>query len=264
MDVAENIESTAEPSAAVEESIDNESVQAQDEQTQPLDTPADTSANQESDDTPDSTPDSPEWFMKDKYKSVDEQARAAYELQKKMGKYWGNPKDNYSIEGIEGVTENDPLISGIGPALQEMGISQEGFKHLVGAYQESQKKMVDNFEAELKKALTEDDAHTYLACDKWMNENLSPEDKAQIQNSWLLSPQDFKLFNQLRHMIPSNSNVPSTMDNVQKFESSKEVENDKIKYRTEIKQGLRVKDRNYENELSQRFRDARARGLKNG
>lgn len=203
----------------------------------------------------------PEWFMKDKYKSVDEQARAAYELQKKMGKYWGSPKDSYSVEGFEGVESNDPLVQSLAPALKDIGLSQEGFKHLFNAYQQANQAMVKNYEAELKKALTEDDAMTYRACDKWMNENLSEADKAQIQNSWLLTPQDFKLFNQIRGMAAPQSKVPSTMDNVQRFESSSEVQNDKVKYRQEVREGLRVKDKNYENELSQRFRQARSREL---
>ena len=72
-------------------------------------------------DTPENQPnepdeEQPEWFMKDKYKSIDEQAKAAFELQKKMGKYWGAPNENYSIEGLEGIEESDPLIQNLAPA----------------------------------------------------------------------------------------------------------------------------------------------------
>lgn len=204
----------------------------------------------------------PDWFMKDKYKSVEEQAKSAFELQKKMGKYWGSPEDNYSIDGLEGVEANDPLIENLAPALKDMGISQEGFKHLVSEYMQANRKMMGKLEEDLKKTLTTTDAHTYQAIDKWMNENLSPEEATMVKNNWLMSVEDFKLFNTLRLMAAPSTNVPNSSQNSGKFESSKEVENDKIKYRKELKAGTKVKDKNYENELASRYRDALARELR--
>lgn len=207
----------------------------------------------------------PDWFMKDKYKSIEDQAKAAFELQKKMGKFWGKPQDSYELDGIEGVSKDDPLMQNIIPAIQELGLSQDGFKHLVKEYQNANIKMMQKFEADLKEELTVKDAATYQACDKWMNERLTPEEKAQVQNNWLMTPADFKLFNQMRLMAAPSTNVPSsTTGEGVRFESSKEVENDKVKYRREVNSGLRVPDKNYENELAQRFRDSRARELRSG
>jgi hypothetical protein len=208
-------------------------------------------------------PEAPEWFMKDKYKSIDEQARAAFELQKKMGKYWGSPQENYSIDDIEGLDADDPILEGMAPAIKEMGLSQEGFNQLVKSYFDATTGMAKKVEAELKKTLTTEDALTYKACDKWMNENLSQEEIQHVQNNWLMTPSDFKLFNQMRLMAAPSSNVPSPNDGqVAKFESSREVENDKIKYLKEVKSGMRVKDKNYEDELAMRFRDAKGRELR--
>jgi hypothetical protein len=128
---------------------------------------------------------------------------------------------------------------------------------------EANKNMMKGLEDELKRTLTTTDAHTYQAIDKWMSESLSPEEAAQIKNNWLMSAEDFKLLNSLRLMAGPNTSVPSTSQNPIKFESSKEVENDKIKYRKELKAGSRVIDKNYENELSSRFRDAVSRELRN-
>jgi len=61
---------------------------------------------------------------------------------------------------------------------------------------------------------------------------------------------------------PTTSVPSSTAGDAVRFESSREVENDKIKYRREVKQKLRVTDSNYENELAQRFRDSRTRELR--
>lgn len=203
----------------------------------------------------------PEWFMKDKYKSVEEQARAAFELQKKMGKFWGSPTENYNVEAIEGLQKDDPLLENLMPALKEIGLSQEGFSHLVKQYQEANIQMMKKLEDQLKEELTTKDAHTYQEINKWMNENLTPEEIKQIQNNWLMTPADFKMFNQLRLMAAPSTNVPNSSSTTQ-FESSKEVENDKIKYRKEVNQGLRVPDKNYENELARRFKDARSRELR--
>lgn len=204
----------------------------------------------------------PEWFMKDKYKSVEEQAKSAFELQKKMGKYWGSPQDTYTISENLGFDSSDPLISALTPALKEMGISQDGFNHLASQYLEANKTMMKSMEDNLRKTLTENDAHTYHSIDRWMNENLTKEESNLIKNNWLMSPEDFKLFNQLRLMAAPSTNVPSNIQHPVKFESSKEVENDKIKYKKELKAGTRVEDKNYENALAARYRDAAAREIR--
>lgn len=208
--------------------------------------------------------DHPEWFMKDKFKSHDEQAKAYHELQKKMGKFWGAPKDNYTIEGIEGIAENDQLLANLMPAIKELGLSQDGFESLVKNYQQANINMMQKYAEDLKKELTENDVHTYKECNKWMQDNLTPEEIEMVQNNWLMTPEDFKLFNILRLKAAPSSNVPSSSaDNTVKFETSKEVTNEKIKYKSEIREGKRVKDPNYENELAARFRDARSRELRN-
>lgn len=205
----------------------------------------------------------PEWFMKDKYSSIEEQAKSAFELQKKMGKFWGSPKDNYSIEGIEGIAKDDPLLEGLIPIIKEIGLSQEGFKHLVTGYQKAAYNMSKKLEDALVQELTVNDAQTYRAVESWMKQNLTEEEQQQVINNWLMTPKDFKLFNSLRLMAAPRTNVPSSNNqNAVRFESSKEVENDKIKYRREIKEGKRVPDKNYENELQARFRDARERELR--
>jgi hypothetical protein len=60
-------------------------------------------------------------------------------------------------------------------------------------------------------------------------------------------------------MLPQSTSVPSSLSGTAKAESVQEVENEKIKYRKEVTQGLRVEDKNYSNELQQRFKDAYTR-----
>ena len=224
--------------------------------------PPATAAPTDAEPAPAAAPATPDWLMTDKFKTAEDQARGYKELSSKMGKYWGSPQENYSIEGMEGVEANDPLIESIMPALKEMGISQDGFKHLVDQYFQANSKMVQGMEAELKKVLTTTDVHTFQQVDKWMNDTMSKEEQDHIKNNWLMSPQDFKMFNNLRLMAAPSTNVPNQTGNAAQFESSKEVENDKITYRKELKSGTRVADKNHENQLASRYRDAVAREIR--
>lgn len=205
----------------------------------------------------------PDWFLKDKFKTVDDQAKSYTELSKKMGKFWGSPQEGYSVEGIQGIEANDPLIASLTPALKEMGVSQEGFQHLVSQYMEANKSMMKVMEDSLRETLTSTDAHTYNSITAWMNDNLTAEESTMIKNNWLMTAEDFRIFNQLRLMAAPSTNVPSSSQTPVKFESSKEVTNDKVKYRQELKAGTRVQDKNYENELAARFRDAATREERN-
>ena len=215
------------------------------------------------DSTGDDNEEHPDWFMKDKFKSTEEQAKAYSELQKKMGKFWGAPKDEYKIDDLEGISKDDPLVANLVPALKELGLSQEGFNTLVKQYQEANVNMMKKYAEDLKKELTENDVHTYKECDKWMRENFTEEEMQQVQNNWLMTPDDFKLFNILRLKAAPSSNVPNQHgDNTVKYETSKDVTNEKIKYRTEVRQKMRAPDKNYENELASRFIDARSRELR--
>jgi len=206
-----------------------------------------------------SNPELPEWFMKDKYKSIEEQAKAQYEMRKLIGPVWGPPKDDYKMEGIEGINPNDPVLAHLKPELKEMGLSQEGFERLISKYQAAQVAAVKGLEAELKNTLTQKDAGAITDVDNWLNDSFSPED-AETVRSWIVNEKDFHLLSTLKSMIPNKSNVPSTMSsNAVQFESSGQVTQEKVKYLNEVKAGLRVKDENYWGQLNSRFRDAYTR-----
>lgn len=207
-------------------------------------------------------PETPDWFMKDKFKTIEDQAKSYKELSSKLGKFWGSPEGEYKNDGIEGLEAGDPLVTVLTPALKELGVSQDGFAHLVNAYMAGNREMLKGFEEELRQTLTTKDAHTYQAVDKWMNDNLSKEEAMQVKNNWLMTPEDFHLFNNLRLMAAPSTNVPNTGNTGGGFESPDAVTNEKIKYKKEVKEGIRVKDKNFENELSSRHRDAVAREIR--
>lgn len=232
----------------------------------PASQPNESRSSEPSTDNPTDTktpePETPDWFMKDKFKSIEDQAKSYKDLIGKMGKFWGSPEGEYLPDGIDGLEAGDPLVAALTPALKELGISQDGFSHLVNAYMAGNREMLKGFEENLRQTLTTTDAHTYQAVDKWMNDHLSKEEAMQVKNNWLMTPEDFKLFNTLRLMAAPSTNVPNTGNSGGGFESTDSVTNEKIKYKKEVKEGIRVRDKNFENELSSRLRDAAARELR--
>jgi len=75
----------------------------------------------------------PEW-LKDKYKSVEDQAKAYSELEKKFGGFAGSP-DKYELslpEGIEGQFDlEDPRMTWFQEAAKQSNMSQETFSELL-------------------------------------------------------------------------------------------------------------------------------------
>ncbi len=203
--------------------------------------------------------DARDWFMRDKFATEVDQAKAYPELLKKMGKNWGAPKDDYSVEGIEGIVKDDPLLKHLAPALKELGLSQDGFGNLIKSYQDANIALGKAIEEQVKTELTQKDAQTVTAVDNWISKSFD-EAQQKLIRSWIVSVDDFHVLNTLRVMMPQDTSVPSTTnENAPRYESVAEVENEKIKYRKEVAQGLRVEDKNFSNELQQRFKDAYTR-----
>lgn len=206
-------------------------------------------------DSPKEEADSKDWFMRDKFATETDQAKAYTELSKKMGTNWGAPKEGgYKLpEGIEGQASDDPLIERMTPCLKELGISNDGFAKLYAGFQDSNLKMVEEMTAKVKKEITENDAQTVGVVDKWMTDKFSPEDKETLQ-SWIQTTGDFNLLNKLRVMIPS-TNVPSSMGhNAISHDTLASLEAEKIKNYKEYS-----KDGPYRRDLSERYKAAALR-----
>lgn len=203
-------------------------------------------------------PSTPDWFMKDKYKSVEEQARAQYEMSKMIGTNWGPPKDNYKLDGIEGINPNDPVMAQMLPTLKEIGLSQTAFNTLIKSYQAAQIEGVKKMESDLRETLTQEDAVAIRDVDDWLDNNF-PKETADGLRSMITTKEDFYHLRSLKALIPPQTNVPSANANVTPMETVAQVDQEKIKYLNEVKQGLRVEDKNHWDALNARFRDAYTR-----
>ena len=81
----------------------------------------------------------PEW-LQEKYKTVEDQAKAYSSLSKKFsqGKH-KTPEDGYDLAFVkeQGIAEDDPLLGKFQELAKDMGISQDNFDSLVGAVTEN-------------------------------------------------------------------------------------------------------------------------------
>jgi len=231
-------------------------------------TAAEPEATQQAAETPDVEPQAepeaehPDWFMKDKYKTVEDQAKAGYELQKKMGKNWGAPQDEYKLDEGMSIDLNDPLLKHLAPAIKEMGLSNEGFNNLVKEYESASMKMVEEMTASVQKDLKQNSAMEIQAVDKWLIDNFEKGERDQIRG-WISSVEDFKTLNTLRSLMPAKSAVPSQSGQVANFESTDQITDLKVEYKRQVNSGERIKSKTYEDELFQRFNDAARRETRN-
>ena len=200
------------------------------------------------------------WLMRDKFKGETEaeivaaQAKAYSDLSKKMGKFWGAPKDGeYSLEGLEeiGITKEDPVLKHLTPELKDLGLSNDGLHQLAKSYSKAVNSMAEEMSANLAKELTASDANTVQVVDGWLKDNFTQQERDKVK-SWIQSVDDFKILNSIRARMPSSSNVPShSSDYGSKFESSRDVESEKIDNFKRFNS-----DQNYRNHINQRLKDA--------
>lgn len=101
---------------------------------------------------PSEAPARPEWLL-EKYKTVEDQAKAYIEAQKLIGKRETKAPEQYTVsvpeelEGIE-VDESDPTLGTFLGVAKELNLPQEAVDRLLGVYLISEKAMLDEYEAE--------------------------------------------------------------------------------------------------------------------
>lgn len=83
--------------------------------------------------------DAPDWFKADKYKSVDEQAKAYVELEKRLGAFTGAPKDGvYKINVPDNISmEFDPshtMFQELNKWAGDRQLSQEAYDDVIGMF----------------------------------------------------------------------------------------------------------------------------------
>lgn len=115
----------------------------------------------------------PEWFLADKYNSIEDQAKAYPELASKFGGFTGAP-DEYELtlaEGIEyDIADDDPLLADFKEMAKAQNMSQDAFNKFANIYIEQQI---------AHEKLTEEAASTHVA---EQMKALGDKGEARLQN----------------------------------------------------------------------------------
>lgn len=124
--------------------------------------------------------DAPDWFKADKYKTVDEQARAYTELEKRFGAFEGAPKDGvYKINPPEGIqvefdTEHE-LFQGLNKWAKESNLSQKGYDQVIGMLAKYEASLAPDM-GEIKKQVGENADARISSATQWVKSNLSTDE----------------------------------------------------------------------------------------
>ena len=142
----------------------------------------------------------PDWFISNKYKTVEMQAKSYKELQKKMGAFTGAPETYVIPEQAK----DDALLSKVSKIAKDLNMSQEGLDKLISVYSEH-----TNDVSELTKA--EITAHKITEMNKlgvngqdilsgvktWVENNFAPEEQ-RLFNEFATTAESIKLLAKIR------------------------------------------------------------------
>ena len=119
----------------------------------------------------------PDWYKADKYKTVDAQAKAYGELEKRFGSFTGAPKDGkYDFKMPEGLTgELDyehPIMQNFQKWASEHQLNQDGYNSLLGMFAEYEASLVPDMN-DIKLAVGENADARITAAAAWAKTNFS-------------------------------------------------------------------------------------------
>lgn len=200
--------------------------------------------------------DAPEWFLKDKYGSVAEQAKALVHAQKKLGELTGSPKDGYTYDNVKGIDADSPLIKQMSTVFQDMGMSQKGFDRIANAFMTLQQSISADNAPKVLAELGAGGQETVTRVNQWLANNFSKEEQSIVQ-SWMLSGKDVRILDRLRANLP-RARLPTSneadLGNAHAWESLSQVKAEKTANWARFKT-----DKHYRDQITARFRDAAMR-----
>lgn len=122
----------------------------------------------------------PEWYKADKFKTVEEQAKAYLGAEKRIGAFTGAPKDGkYETRTPDGlnvhINEDHPLLGEFQKWAAEKQLSQDGYNEVIGMLAQYEDSLVPTVD-DLKTAIGENADARILDVARWGKANLKPDE----------------------------------------------------------------------------------------
>lgn len=114
----------------------------------------------------------PEWFKADKYGSIEDQAKAYTELEKRFGGFTGAPEEYKLNEGVEGL--NDSLMGAINELGRKHNMSNEMYNELISTVNEIERTEYEQFQQRELEGLGENGQQRIDNVNGWLQAN-APE-----------------------------------------------------------------------------------------
>jgi hypothetical protein len=151
----------------------------------------------------------PEW-LKEKYKTAADQAKAYVEVEKKLGAFKGAPdKYDLTLEGYPDVKfqDNDPLLEEFLESAKKNGVSQEYVTEVLGTYAKALTVNIPDTDAEMKK-IGPNAAQDLQVLAQWAGNHLTPEEYKVFERQ-VTTADAFRVFDRLRQSM-TQTDVPAT------------------------------------------------------
>lgn len=160
----------------------------------------------------------PEWFMADKYKSVEEQAKAALELRRKLGSKAEDAPGEYQLDYEKyGLEADDPVLAEMNPFFKEINIPQKEYEKLVDKYVTAQTAYLQQEESKKREAFeayAKENGETVSRVTQWVKNNFNESEQAAL-GEFLTSPERIEVLDKVRTGAPKSA--PPTATQAQNY-----------------------------------------------
>ena len=158
--------------------------------------------------------DKPEW-MKDKYKTVTDQAKAYSEIEKKLGAFKGAP-DEYDLTLKDApdiqFSKDDPMLKDFLDNAKKNGVSQEYVSELLGTYAHALTANIPDPKAEMEK-LGASASQEIQILGQWMQSKVTPAEY-EIFRRLTTTAESVRFFEKIRQISTQSDVAPPSASHV--------------------------------------------------
>jgi len=150
----------------------------------------------------------PEWFIANKYRTVEEQAKAANELRKKLGSKAEDAPEAYEIDYDSfGIKKDDPVLAEFNTFFKDMNVAQADYEKIIKKFvdiQTSHGESLEKQKTEAFNAFGPDTKETVGRLNTWIDNSFTAEEQ-DIVKSFMTSAEEVRVLEKMRQGLPKSA-----------------------------------------------------------